>query len=123
MDINDMYKALKGGASSEDVLKKILKDLRAVDEQVKREKAAEAERKTRAEQEQAEKEALLGEARAHLINSLIAYSEAFGVPMDEAEIPALEQELKRMESFLEKLISMKRGGDLDPGILIEFFGL
>lgn len=123
MDINDMYEALKSGASSEDVLKKLLKDLRAVEEQVKLEKEAEAEQKARAKEEAAKKEALLGEGRAYLINSLLAYSEAYGEPIDEAEIPALEQELKQMERFLEKLITMKRGGDLDPGILIEFFGL
>lgn len=118
MDINDMYEALKSGASSENILKKLVKDLRAVEEQVKREKAAEAEQKARAKQEK-----LLEEGRAHLINSLLAYCEAFGEPIDEEDIPSLEQKLKQMERFLEKMISMKNGGDLDPGIFIEFFGL
>ena len=123
MDINDMYEALKSGASSENILKKLIKDLKAVEEQVKLEKAAEEEQKARAKQEAAKKEALLSEGRAYLINSLLAYSEAFGEPIDEKDIPSLEQELKQMERFLEKIISMKSGGDLDPGMLIEFFGL
>ena len=76
----------------------------------------------KAEKEAAvQKEALLAEARAHLINACVAYSEAYGEEVTDEDIKKLEQELIGMEKFLEKMMNMKRG-DLDLSGLFGLFG-
>jgi hypothetical protein len=68
-----------------------------------------------------QKEALLAEARAHLINACVAYSEAYGEEITDEDIKKLEQELIGMEKFLEKMMNMK-SGDLDLSGLFGLFG-
>ena len=125
MDIYGMY---KNGATSEEVFAAFKKEAREANERIAKEEAErKAAEQARLEQEKAEqeaatkKEALLAEARAHLINACVAYSEAFGEEVTEEDIKKLEQELISMEKFLEKMMNMKRG-DLDLSGLFGLFG-
>lgn len=113
MNYEDIYRALKDGVPANEVLAKMTEQIRDAQEQIKKENAA-----AQAKEAQAKKDALMSEARAHAINSLLAYSEAFGAPIKEEEIPSLEQDLIRMEKLLEKMHSLQ-SGDLAPDGLIE----
>jgi hypothetical protein len=115
MDIYEMY---KNGATSEEVFAAFKKEAREANERIAKE---EAERKAAEQDAATQKEALLAEARAHLINACVAYSEAFGAEVTDEDIKKLEQELIGMEKFLEKMMNMKRG-DLDLGGLFGLFG-
>jgi hypothetical protein len=125
MDIYEMY---KNGATSEEVFAAFKKEAKAANERIAKEEAErKAAEKARLAQEKAEKEAavqkeaLLAEARAHLINACVAYSEAYGEEITDEDIKKLEQELIGMEKFLEKMMNMK-GGDLDLSGMFGLFG-
>ena len=97
MNIEDM---IMNGASEEEI-KEALDQLRA-----KREIKMEEERQAREVQKKKdEKEALKAEARAHFINAVLAYCEAFDLLDEEEEWT--EESVKEVENYLiqiEKVI-------------------
>ena len=123
MNIEEM---ILNGASEEEI-EEALAQIRA-----ERDKKLEEERKA---QEAAEitsaHEDLIHEARAYLINAIVAYSEAFELtdePVDEEDIAALEEAIikgEKMVPMYKKLFELKeKFGDTDADILGLFgFGL
>lgn len=103
MNIEDM---IMSGASEEEIADAIA--------QIKAEKAAkdEAERqKAQAKMDKARQEELKAEARAHLVNSLLAYSEAFGwmtheeiESLDQEDINEIENQIKAIEALFPFMI-------------------
>lgn len=98
MNIEDM---IKNGASEEEILEAIKK--------IRAEKAQEDARK----KDEAHKNQLVHEARANLINSLLAYCEAFGImseedikELDENDLKAIETEVAKMELKLKSWIKL-----------------
>lgn len=103
MNIEDM---IMSGASEEEIADAIA--------QIKAEKAAkdEAERqKAQAKMDKARQEELKAEARAYLVNSLLAYSEAFGwmtheeiESLDQEDIDEIEKQIKTIEALFPFII-------------------
>lgn len=117
MNIEDM---IMSGASEEEIAEAIA--------QIKAEKAAkdEAERKKAQEKiSKARQEELKAEARAYLVNSLLAYSEAFGwmtheeiESIEQEEIELIEEQIKGIEALLPFMI---KSDDIDPDDLKDMF--
>lgn len=117
MNIEDM---IMSGASEEEIAEAIA--------QIKAEKAAkdEAERKmAQAKISKARQEELKAEARAYLVNSLLAYSEAFGwltheeiESIDQEEIEEIENQIKAIEALLPFMI---KSDDMDIDDLKDMF--
>lgn len=100
MNINDL---IMSGASEDEIAKaiaeaKMEKARKDEAERVKKEKAAQVKK------DNAKVEALKAEARAYVINALIAYSQAFGALDEDAEMT--KEELKKLESFIKKFEDM-----------------
>jgi hypothetical protein len=119
MSIEEM---IKNGASPEEInaamqeiyLEKEREDkarAKAEQEKMIRELAEKEQAEARAEEE-ARKELLKREARAYVINGLLAYCEAFnlleGEEPDESEIAALEAYLIQMESYWPLIIELAK---------------
>ena len=105
MNIEDM---IFNGASDEEI-QKALDQIKA--EKAKQEEALRAEEKRKAEsaQKAQRKEALKAEARAYLLNALIAYSSAFDLTDEEwteEEVARAEVLIKRLEQAAPMYIKM-----------------
>lgn len=142
MSIEEM---IKNGASPEEInaamqeiyLEKEREDkarAKAEQEKMIRELAEKEQAEARAEEE-AHKEMLKREARAYVINGMLAYCEAFdlldGEEPDQSDIEALEAYLLQLEAYfpLAKEIAKlqaeqkdKFGGDFDLGLFGGMFG-
>lgn len=128
MNIEDM---IMSGASDEEVAQALAA--------LKQEKAAKDEAERQAKEMAAQKSetnALKAEARAYLINALLAYGEAFGLltheeieEMDEEDIKELEAYLMQIEAFIPLMIKMgemkeeMKDFKIDPDMLGQLFGM
>lgn len=94
IDINEL---INSGADADAIMEAVKKNLE--EKRVAEEKKRQAEETARAKAE--EKENLCREARAHLINAILAYDDAFHFlgeePVDEATIAELENMIKVWE--------------------------
>ena len=88
----NIYEMMKSGMTSTEI-EALFKQEYEKAEKIVNEENAKAKK-------QEEKEVLLSEGRAHTINAIIAYAEALGEPIAEAEIPKLEADIKDLESEL-----------------------
>jgi hypothetical protein len=128
MNIEDM---IMSGASDEEVAQALAA--------LKQEKAAKDEAERQAKEmaaQKSESNALKAEARAYLINALLAYGEAFGLltheeieEMDEEDIKELEAYLIQVEAFIPLMIKMgemkeeMKDFKIDPDMLGTLFGM
>lgn len=128
----DFNAAIEGGMNKEDFLRMMENQYaKAEAEYAAKEKARieEEQAKKKAAAENSAKEALKAEGRAHLINALIAYSEAFdlleeGETWDEEDVAKAEEAIKKFEEMVPmyiKLAEMQKDldkrfgmGDIDP---------
>lgn len=91
----DIYDMIKSGKSPEDIHKLFAQEYASAKAQVEKE-AAEAQIK----EQEAKKNALMEEGRAHAINAILAYTEALGEPMPtEQEIKEMAAEFEEMEKI------------------------
>ena len=111
MNIEEM---IYNGASEEEIQEAL--------NQIKAEKARQEEALRQAQND--EKEELKAEARAHFINAMICYTEAFdllpeGEELDEEDIASLEKVIIQLEGMIPmymKLLEMREAfedGDMD----------
>lgn len=119
MNIEDM---IFNGATDEEI-QKALDQIKA--EKARQEEAlrAEAQKKAEAAQKEQRKEALKAEARAYLLNALIAYSSAFDLTDEEwteEEIAKAEALIKRLEQAAPMYIKMY---ELQSKLDHDIFGL
>lgn len=128
MNIEDM---IMSGASDEEIAQALAA--------LKQEKAAKDEAERQAKEmaaQKSESNALKAEARAYLINALLAYGEAFGLltheeieEMDEEDIKELEAYLIQIEAFIPLIIKMgemkeeMKDFKIDPDMLGTLFGM
>ncbi len=128
MNIEDM---IMSGASDEEIAEALAA--------LKQEKAAKDEAERQAKEMAAQKSetnALKAEARAYLINALLAYGEAFGLltheeieEMSEEDLKELEAYLMQIEAFIPLMIKMgemkeeMKDFKIDPDILGQLFGI
>ena len=128
MNIEDM---IMSGASDEEVAEALAA--------LKQEKAAKDEAERQAKEmaaQKSESNALKAEARAYLINALLAYGEAFGLltheeieEMSEEDLGELEAYLIQIEAFIPLMIKMgemkeeMKDFKIDPDILGQLFGI
>lgn len=128
MNIEDM---IMSGASDEEVAQALAA--------LKQEKAAKDEAERQAKEmaaQKSESNALKAEARAYLINALLAYGEAFGLltheeieEMSEEDLKELEAYLMQIEAFIPLMIKMgemkeeMKDFKIDPDILGQLFGM
>lgn len=93
----DIYEMIKNGMSKEQIFEAYKNEYKAAKQQVAKDKEA--------ERAAVQTEALKAEARAHLINAVLAYSEAFGIETEENDAQELEAELLKLEKFIEILLN------------------
>ena len=112
----DINKLISEGASDDVILRAIAsnkEEKRALDQK----KKAELEREAKLKEK--EKENLKAEARAYVINALIAYSEAFdllneGETWDQEDVDKMESLLIKVEDMIPMYIKLaKMQDDLD----------
>ena len=99
----DIYEMKKKGMTQEEIFNMFKAETAAADARL----AQEEKEKAAAEAVEA-KSALLNEARAHLINAIVAYSEAFAPNMkiEDKDIQELEAMLKDSEAEVEAMFHM-----------------
>lgn len=132
----NMYEMLKNGASEEkiaaainaatqNVINKYNAELAAAKARIddERKEAIAAKEKEVAE---AQTKELLAEARAYLINSLLAYNEVFQVipaeDLTDEVIESLEQEIIETEGRIKIALELVRKLDLDDFDIEDLFG-
>ena len=128
----DFNAAFDAGLTDEDIMNMMQKQM----QEVKEKRQAEIEAKAKIEQEKANKEArsaakeeLKAEGRAHLINALICYSQAFdlledGEEWEQEDVDEAEELIKKLEDMAPMYIKLaKMHGDLDKhfGLDNDFF--
>lgn len=112
----DIYELLKQGLTKEQIFDQYKSEFKKAKSQLAQDKK-DAEAAVQAE-------ALKAEARAHMVNGLLAYCEAFGVPVNEEDIPELEAELVNLERFIVNMMELKDKFDSeDFGEMLGLFGL
>lgn len=104
----DFNAALEAGMSKEDLMKIVQNAVSDVMNDFEKQKAA---KDAAAQKKVDEKEALKTEARAHAINAIICYTEAFdllpaGESIDAEDVEALENMLIKLEKMLPLYIQM-----------------
>ena len=117
MNIEEM---IFNGASDEDI-QKALDQIKA--EKARQEAALRAKQEAEAAQEKNDKETLKAEARAYVINALLAYIEAFDLlpedeAMDDEDVAEIEQLLIKVENMIPvyfKLFQMQEDLEEDLG--------
>lgn len=127
----NIYELLKSGMTTEEVFrmyKDEIKDAqtRLAKEETERKAAEEARLKQEQEAKEAvaRVEALKAEARAHIINGCVAYTEAFGDTVSDEEVANLEHLLIDMEETLAELIALKKdSASFDIGALFRPFNM
>ena len=97
----NIYDMMKSGMSQEAIFTLFKEECATA-----RAALAKEEAEAKAAEEQAKKEALMAEGRAHVINAVCAYSEALGEPMDESDVTTLESKLKEFESEMLSMWSL-----------------
>lgn len=99
----DIYEMKKKGMTQEEIFNMFKAETAAADMRL----AHEEKEKAAAEAAEA-KSALLNEARAHLVNAIVAYSEAFAPDMkiEDEDIQELEAMLKDSEAEIEAMFHM-----------------
>lgn len=105
----NIYDMMKSGKSQEEIFEAFKQECAGAKEQMAKEEAAarEAEAQTKANEA---KLCLLSEARAHLINAILAYSNAF-LPEQkytEEEIKELDAMLQASESEIETMFKLSK---------------
>ena len=92
----DIYEMMKNGMSQEEIF------------QLFKQECADANTKIAKEQQKAnEKEAMFNEARAHALNSIVAYLVALGEPAPtEEEIVEMEAKIKEFEVMLTDMVGL-----------------
>lgn len=122
----DFNAAFEGGMTKEDIEEMLARQLEKAENEYNEKKAAEALKAREAESKQnkaSTKEQLKAEARAHAINAMIAYSEAFDLlsedePWDDEDIARAEGLLIKIEEMIPLYIKMSQlQGEMD-----ELFG-
>lgn len=122
----DLNAAFEAGMSEEDVKAMVEREMAQAKQKHEEKMAAERAAKEAAARQVAasvEKERLKGEARAHLINAVIAYTKAFdlldeGEEITEEDVAKIEAELIKFEELIPMLIKLQ---DLEG--LMGLFGL
>lgn len=111
MNIEEM---IWNGASEEEI-EKALAEVRA--------KKAQQEEALRAEEKKNNKEALKAEARAYLINAILAYSEAFDLGgWSDEDVAKIESALKRFEDMIPMYLKiMEMQDQLDEDLFKGLF--
>lgn len=111
MNIEDMI--MNGASDSE--IEAMIAAVKAAKVKQEEEKKAKAQAKKETEK----KERLKAEARACIINSMIAYAEAFGL-MEEGEvwddemINKAEETIKQYEAMIPMYIALAKAADMNP---------
>ena len=126
----DLNAAFEAGMSEEDVKAMVECEMKRAKQEYEEKKAAERAAKEAAAKKMAanvEKEQLKGEARAHLINAVVAYTKAFdlldeGEELTDEDVAKLEAELIKFEEMIPMLIKLRDIG-MDPEGLMGLFGL
>ena len=108
----NIYDMMKQGKTQEEILEifEIFKqESKNAREAIAKEEAAAREAEAKAKESEA-KSALLNEARAYLINAIVAYSQAFAPDIDysDEDIAELETMLKNSETELEAMFHMAK---------------
>jgi hypothetical protein len=121
IDINEL---INSGADADAIMEAVKKNLE--EKRVAEEKKRQAEETARAKAE--EKENLCREARAHLINAILAYDDAFHFlgeePVDETTIAELEKMIQVWEKHLPTIFRVSFDNkNIDAGKLWRQFGL
>lgn len=118
----DFNAAFEGGMTKEDIEEMLARQLEQAENEYNAKKAAEALRAREAESKKnkaSAKEKLKAEARAHAINAMIAYAEAFDLlPEDETwddeDIAKAEGLLIKIEEMIPLYIKMSQlQGEMD----------
>ena len=126
----DFNAAFEAGLSDEDVRAMMEVEMMRAKQKYEEKQAAERAAKEKAAKQVAasvEKEQLKGEARAHMINAVIAYTKAFdlldeGEEITEEDVAKIEAELIKFEELIPMLIKLRDIG-MDPEGLMGLFGL
>lgn len=128
----DFNAAFDAGLTDEDIMNMMQKQM----QEAKEKRQAEIEAKTKLEQEKknrearsAAKEELKAEGRAHLINALICYSQAFDLleedeKWDQEDVDKAEELIKKIEDMVPmyiKLAEMQGKIDKHFGLNEDFF--
>ena len=103
----DIYDMMKQGKTQEEIFELFKQESKNAREAIAKEEAAAREAEAKAKESEA-KAALLDEARAHLINAILAYSQAFAPDMkySDEDIAELEAMLKASEAEMEAMFHM-----------------
>lgn len=110
----DFNAAFDAGMNSEDIKRMMEKQLKDAETAYVEKKAKEEEARLAKEKEtqtSAKNERLKAEARAHAINAMIAYTEAFGLlgedeEWDQEDIDKMEKMLIQLENMIPMYIKM-----------------
>lgn len=105
----DIYDMMKQGKTQEEIFAAFKQESKNARETIAKEEAAAREAEAKAKESEA-KSALLDEARSHLINAILAYSQAFAPDIDytDEEIAELETMLKDSEAEIEAMFHMAK---------------
>lgn len=125
----DFNAAFEGGMTKQDIEEMLARQLEKAENEYNEKKAAEALKAREAESKKNKaiaNEQLKAEARAHAINAIIAYCEAFDLENEswsDEEIAKLEQMLIKLEEMIPVYIRLAElQGDLGLGLGGSFFG-
>lgn len=95
----NIYEMMKSGMSQEEIFNSFKQECASARETIAQEEAA-----ALAKEQEAKKEALMNEGRAHTINAIVAYLKAFGEPdPSEQEIKEMENQIKELEEGLMQM--------------------
>ena len=105
----NIYDMMKQGKTQEEIFEIFKQESKNAREAIAKEEAAAREAEAKAKESEA-KAALLNEARAYLINAIVAYSQAFAPDIDysDEDIAELETMLKNSEAELEAMFHMTK---------------
>jgi hypothetical protein len=99
MSMMNIYEMMKSGMSQEEIFNSFKQECASARETIAAEEAA-----ALAKEQEARKEALMSEGRAHTINAIVAYLKAFGEPdPSEQEIKEMENQIKELEEGLMQM--------------------
>ena len=126
----DLNAAFEAGMSEEDIKAMVEREMAQAKQKHEEKMAAERAAKEAAARQMAasvEKEQLKGEARAHMINAVIAYAKAFdlldeGEEITDEDVAKIEAELIKFEELIPMLVKLHDLG-MDPEGLMGLFGL
>lgn len=118
----DFNAAFASGMSREEILDKMAQELDVAEEKYIQEQEAKLQAEREAKEVKTSKEALKAEARAYIINGLLAYIDAFdlsdGEEIDEEDVKQLEAMLIKLEAQIPLYIKLM---ELNDKFDTEFF--